>query len=136
MQDTEPSEESTRTGDAEHRAPEDDHYLVIGLALTMAMSILMVSHFPGRSERPRIHTTLSSVDPNVAPWWELTVLPRIGPAIAGRIVDYRESIMQRSGNDHAGRVFRVPADLTQVHGIGPKTVRRIGPFLHFGDAER
>ena len=69
------------------------------------------------------------VDPNVAPWWELTVLPDIGPALARRIVDYRES---RSGlADDSSLAFRSPGDLDTVSGIGPKTVWRIAPFLRF-----
>ncbi len=69
----------------------------------------------------------TTVNPNVAPWWELTALPDIGPALARRIVDYRES---RSTGEST-QPFRSPGDLDAVSGIGPKTVRRIAPFLRF-----
>jgi len=67
------------------------------------------------------------VDPNTAPWWELTALPGIGEATARSIVDYR-----RAGSD-SPRVFRRPLDLEPVVGIGPKTIRRIAPHLHLSD---
>lgn len=67
------------------------------------------------------------IDPNTAPWWELTALPQIGPTIAQRIVAFRE--------DHAAHAaspaFACLADLDRVRGIGPKTLARIGPFLRF-----
>ena len=71
-----------------------------------------------------------TVNPNTAPWAELTVLPRIGETMARAIVRYREAA---TGGDGAGSrpVFRRAADLAQVRGIGPKTVQRLAPYLHF-----
>lgn len=68
---------------------------------------------------------LKSINPNVAPWWELAVLPRIGETMARRVVSYREAAKE------SGPVFRRDADLTQVHGIGPKTLARVGRHLRF-----
>ena len=65
------------------------------------------------------------VDPNTAPWWELTALPDIGESTARKIVEYREVHADRSP------VFRRPDDLEPVPGIGPKTIRRIAPHLRF-----
>jgi competence ComEA-like helix-hairpin-helix protein len=59
------------------------------------------------------------VDVNAASLTELQRLPGIGPAIAARIVAYRDS---------AGP-FRSPAELERVSGIGPATVARITPYL-------
>ena len=73
----------------------------------------------------------ASINPNRAPWWELTMLPRIGEHLARRVVRFREL---RAGEPEAGvarPVFRRPADLEGVRGIGPKTVQRISPFLEF-----
>jgi competence protein ComEA len=59
------------------------------------------------------------VDINQADWPELAVLPEIGPTLAQRIVDSRES----SGPfvDHN--------DLRRVRGIGPLTLERMRPYL-------
>lgn len=81
---------------------------------------------PDESAGRRIATTL---DPNTAPWYELAQLPRIGPTLAHRIVAYRESAA--GGPSAEYRVFRGPADLAGVGGIGPRTIDRIGRYLHF-----
>ncbi len=65
------------------------------------------------------------VDPNTAPWWELTALPEVGESTARQVVAYRGS--------HADRapVFRQPPDLEPVPDIGSKTIQRIAPHLRF-----
>jgi competence protein ComEA len=60
-----------------------------------------------------------TVDPNRAPEEELDRLPGVGPSTAAAIAAARDG----------GAVFRRPADLTSVRGIGPATVERIAPFL-------
>lgn len=52
---------------------------------------------------------------NTASAAELELLPGIGPALAGRIVDYRTT----SGP------FRTVDDITKVRGIGPKTLEKL-----------
>lgn len=52
---------------------------------------------------------------------ELADLPRVGPAIARRIVEVRSS----------RGPFRSEEDLMRVRGIGPKTARCIAPFVTF-----
>ena len=59
------------------------------------------------------------VDINNADWPELTLLPGIGETLAKRIID--ERILRGP--------FRAPSELTRVHGIGPRTVARIKPYL-------
>lgn len=56
---------------------------------------------------------------NTASAAELERLPRIGPALAGRIVAYREA--------HGG--FRSVEDLQRVRGIGPKTMQHLRPLV-------
>ena len=73
----------------------------------------------------------NNVNPNVAPWWELTVLPEVGPAIARRIVAYRESHGPRSTSHSPA--YNAPSDLDAVSGVGPKTLQRIAPYLRFDD---
>ena len=58
------------------------------------------------------------LDLNNASKAELTLLPRIGATIAGRIVDYR------SNN---GRFENVD-ELLNIKGVGPKTLARIRPY--------
>lgn len=77
------------------------------------------------------------IDPNVAPWWELTVVPGIGEVTAKKIVEYREGRRHErdpASGTQAGKidVFQRPADLQRVKGIGPKTAARIEPYLTFG----
>ena len=70
---------------------------------------------------------LASINPNIAPWWELMVLPGIGESTARKIVEYRDA-------DARGKpLFHHPADLEPVYGIGPKTIQRIGPYLRFDE---
>ena len=60
-----------------------------------------------------------SIELNSASVDELQRLPGIGPAIARRIVAYR---------DEHGE-FNEPGDITGVRGIGPRTLERIRPYL-------
>ena len=58
------------------------------------------------------------MDPNRASASSLEVLPGIGPARAAAIVAERER-----------RPFRRVDELRRVHGIGPRTLARIAPWL-------
>jgi competence protein ComEA len=62
------------------------------------------------------------VDPNRATAEELDALPGIGPALAKRIVEWRES--------HGP--FRSAADLENVPGVGPRLRERLAPLLRPG----
>ena len=59
------------------------------------------------------------VDINTADWVELSLLPNIGPVLAERIVESRET--QGPFADHE--------DLRRVPGIGPKTLESIRRYL-------
>jgi len=67
-----------------------------------------------------------TLDPNRADGAELDRLPGVGPSTAGAIVAARES----------GMVFRSPADMLGVRGIGPSTLERMVPHLDFTRAPR
>lgn len=62
---------------------------------------------------------------NTAGATELQRLPRIGPAIAGRIMEYRAS---RGG-------FRKIDDLMNVAGIGPRTLDQLRPLVTVAEAD-
>jgi len=64
------------------------------------------------------------IDPNLAPAEQLARLPRIGPALAGRIVADRE----------ANGPFRTAEDLRRVPGIGPALLQGILPLLDLSSA--
>ena len=70
------------------------------------------------------------IDPNAAPWWELTVLPGVGETLARRIVEHRE-LMLASPSGISQPAFNAVHDLQDVRGIGPVKCRRIGPNLRF-----
>lgn len=59
------------------------------------------------------------VNINEADAGQLSLLPRIGPALAERIVAFR---------DENGK-FSSPADLMLVRGIGEKTMELLRPFV-------
>jgi DNA uptake protein ComE-like DNA-binding protein len=71
------------------------------------------------------------VDPNTAPWWELTVLPGVGEVTAKRIVDYRDTRRCELAVPDDAPVFRSAADLQQVKGIGPKKSKGMESYLVF-----
>jgi DNA uptake protein ComE-like DNA-binding protein len=78
------------------------------------------------------------IDPNTAQWHDLTPLPRVGEALARRIVAYREaktlewrSAHPREPVEHTPPVFITPEDLLPVKGIGPKTLDLLRPHLRW-----
>ena len=105
-------------------------YLAIYVALGVVLVLVVVSTW-GRWSHvvSPIDTRMTGVDPNVAPWWELAVLPEIGETTARDIVAYREETRQNLPSGE--QVFRSAADLDRVKGIGPKTVEKIAPYLRF-----
>lgn len=62
------------------------------------------------------------VDINRASPKELETLPGVGPVLAERIIKYREQ----------NGAFLSPEDLTQVKGIGEKTLEKLLPYITCG----
>ncbi len=75
---------------------------------------------------PRATGPPGRIDVNTATADELERLPRVGPALAQRIIDHR----QRHGP------FQTPEDLRHVRGIGPSTVRLLEPLVTFSGGHR
>ncbi|MBN1491405.1 MAG: helix-hairpin-helix domain-containing protein [Phycisphaerae bacterium] len=110
---------------------------MLGVLLVYALVVRwfrpVVLEDPIQVEPARVAQIQQQIDPNVATWAELARLPGIGEALAKRIVTYRseqQALIAGSGGD-AAVVFRSPEDLAAVRGIGPKTVERLRPHLHF-----
>jgi competence protein ComEA len=59
------------------------------------------------------------VDVNAADWPELLQLPGVGPTLAHRIIESRQTAGPFADHD----------DLRRVHGIGPATLEKIRPYL-------
>lgn len=68
--------------------------------------------------------TQKSININTAKQSELEKLPRIGPATAKNIIDYR--------NEHGD--FKSLDEIKKVKRIGPKTLELIKPFIFIKDS--
>ncbi len=73
----------------------------------------------GGDEKRGTSAAEKRIDLNTATEEDLTALPGIGPVTAARIVAYREE----HGN------FYDPGELTEVEGIGEKTLETLLPYL-------
>jgi comEA protein len=72
-----------------------------------------------RMSGPRLLTLGLALDVNTATAEELEALPGIGPALAQRIVQYRQS--------HG--LYKTNKDLLEVSGIGKKKLDELKPYL-------
>lgn len=102
--------------------------LLIFLWLIMLAAQAQFARLGGATLENR--TSRCSIDPNASPWWELTVLPRIGETMARRIVAYRQA-SSATTQPPSRPAFECAGDLSDVKGIGPKTVQRLRPYLTF-----
>jgi competence ComEA-like helix-hairpin-helix protein len=70
------------------------------------------------ADRDQTYAPVIIVDLNLSPADSLELLPHIGPALASRIVAYRDSAR-----------FEKPEDIIKVKGIGYKTYEKIKSYL-------
>jgi len=84
------------------------HRIVTGLVLAVLLAAL-----PGLAAEAR------KVNINSADASQLAMLPRVGPSIAQRIVDYRKQ----------NGPFKKAEDLMLVRGIGEKTYELLKPYI-------
>jgi competence protein ComEA len=80
----------------------------------------------GRMSGPQLLTLGLALDINQATAADLEALPGIGPALAKRIIDYRQ----------AHGPFQKIDDLEQVSGIGPKKLEKLKPYVIIGEEEK
>ena len=101
--------------------------LSIVLLIRLGYNRMYVSNPPpARAER---HAELADrIDPNVATWQELAVLPQIGEKRAKEIVAYREQVVAREPDRVA---FDRPEHMMRVKGIGPALLETVRPYLMF-----
>lgn len=77
---------------------------------------------------PLADQVIDTLDPNTATAAELRLLPRVGQALADRIVQYRQEQVAL----HPGQpVFRRVEDLDAIRGIGPAMLEHLRPHLRF-----
>ena len=87
--------------------------LAAALALVLALAALPAYAAPGGT----VNVNMATVD-------QLQLLPRIGPAVAQRIVEHRE----KNG------AFKSLEDLMLVRGIGESTFEQIKPYVALSGA--
>jgi comEA protein len=89
------------------------------LALGLAALVLALSFAPAYAQSA---PTKGKININTAPASELESLPRIGPKVAQRIVDYRT----KNGN------FKKVEEIMKVQGIGEKVYEQIKDLITVG----
>ena len=108
----------------------------LGILLAILLTFLLIQYLrrPARLDDPVVTyngeaiTLPRRVDPNTATAAELTRIPHLAEALAGKIIDYRE---KRKRLTEDGIVFREPADLSKIPGLGKATVEQLRPYLEF-----
>lgn len=88
------------------------------LALALALGTVPAAAEEA-SEKTPAPAPAAVVNINTADASQLALLPRVGPALAQRILDFR----QENGK------FETPADLILVRGIGEKTFALLEPHV-------
>lgn len=73
--------------------------------------------YPRRAKKAAVQPPVLNI--NTATESQLDLLPGIGPALAGRIVEYRTSVGP----------FASIEQITEVKGIGPKNFEKMKPYL-------
>lgn len=86
------------------------------LLLTTALPAAAAPAAEGKAEGRRASNV---VNVNTADAGQLALLPRVGPSVAQRIIDYRK----KNGP------FKSAEDLMLVQGIGEKTYQLLKPYL-------
>ncbi len=117
--------------DAYRRLPDRGQRLTLAAMIVIASVAILAQLWrrpatfadPPPAVAARAGEVMDSIDPNGATAAQLAELPGIGPAKAGDIVAYRASV--------DAPAFASPGDLARIRGIGPVTVEKTAPFLHF-----
>ena len=104
---------------------------VLTFSLALLIRLAVNRHYvsdPPPAESTRYDQLIDRLDPNVASWQELAVLPQLGEKRAKEIVAYREQFRADRRGDVA---FRKPEDLLVIRGIGVAMLTTLRPYLTF-----
>lgn len=84
--------------------------------LSLLVAILVAVSFAGAAEgqQPSGVVNINTANPE-----QLQMLPRVGPALAGRIVDFRE----------ANGPFKTVDEIVAVKGIGETSFAKLKPYI-------
>ncbi|HEV3164199.1 MAG TPA: helix-hairpin-helix domain-containing protein [Isosphaeraceae bacterium] len=94
------------------------------LAVVAALCALgLIALEPVSSPKPPEPLPELRIDPNTAPEAILTILPRAGASLVGKVVEARKAGPFRSLRDLERR----------VKGVGPRTIERWRPYLSLED---
>ena len=77
---------------------------------------------------PLADQIIGKLDPNTATAAELRLLPRVGQALADRMVQYRQQQLAQHPGEPA---FHRLEDLDPIRGIGPAMLEQLRPHLRF-----
>lgn len=94
-------------------------YLVASRELSRTTATIIESKPSPHPAATVAQASSSTINLNSATLEELDSLPRVGPVLARKILDYRAA--------HGG--FRSVDDLDQVSGIGPATLEKLRPLI-------
>ena len=109
-----------------HDRLRDATLMVMAILLLVGIGALMQAEMRTRLATPNA-PALKTIDPNYAPWWELSLLPRLGPTTAQAILDYRRDL--GGGSESREPIFGRVSDLVHVKGIGPRIIARFYPHI-------
>ena len=88
--------------------------------LLLALSLIAVPAMAEASPAaPELATAQGKVNLNTASAEQLTLLPRVGPALAERILEFRKE----------NGPFKKPEDLMLVRGIGERSYELLAPYV-------
>ncbi len=97
------------------------HRLRVPVALVF-LALLVTVGLPALAAASEAPST-GKINLNTAESAQLELLPRVGPALAKRIIDFRE----KNGS------FKSTEELMLVRGIGEKTFEQMKPYLTISD---